>query len=89
MAESPEFSLYFNDGIYHDFIKYSYGASRAITVSLTDITHAIQISIDSTLANPHSWFERDCAVLLVSIHLLGNSVIMLLIIITGAHPKIL
>ena len=73
MAESPEFSLYFNDGIYHDFIKYSFGTSRAITVSLTDITHAIQISIDSTLANPHSWFERDCAVLLVSIHLLVNN----------------
>ena len=72
MAESPEFSLYFNDGIYHDFIKYSFGTSRAITVSLTDITHAIQISIDSTLADPHSWFERDCAVLLVSINLLGS-----------------
>ena len=69
MAESPEFSLYFNDGIFHDFIKYSFGA---ITVSLTDITHAIQISIDSTLADPHSWFESGCAVLLVSILLFGN-----------------
>ena len=69
MAESPDFSLYFNDGIYHDFIKYSFSIFRVTTVSFTDLTHAIQISIDSTLSNPHSWFERDCAVLLVSIHL--------------------
>ena len=89
MAESDDFFLYFHDGIYHDFIKYSFGTDRAITVSLTDMTHAIQISINSTLANPHSWFESRCAKLLVSIHFLGNSVINLLILITGFNPKIM
>ena len=68
MAESPQFSLYFNDGIYHDFIKYSFGIFRVTTVSLTDLTQAIQISIESTLADPHLWFESDCTDLLVSIH---------------------
>ena len=68
MAESPEFSLYFNDGIYHDFIKYSFGIFRVTTVSLTDLTQAIQITIESTLADPHSWFQSDCTNLLVSMN---------------------